>query len=242
MLENIAKTGEQIGKLRGSISTLTKKRDIAQEDLNNEAALTKQAQSKGIQTQIILHSNQVARLEKMINTYNALLQKLIGLKDVLQKIYENTQVIYQDTKNDIDMKEAEWDSIKQANSAMKSALSAINGDPDQRAIYEQALGYMQDDLGLKIGEMEQFLLDTSNIMQTIDLQTDANVDRGLAIVSKLEHNADTMLNKFIQPIQIEHKPIINADFSVINSQDPVKVTENKPANKNSKIFEDIYKS
>lgn len=237
MLKNIQKTGEQIGKLRGSISTLTAKKDQASESMQNSAALLKQARIKNIQGQIVLHANQVGRLEKVIKTYDNLLLKLNGLLAVLQKIYENTQIVYEDTKNDIEIKESEWESIKMASSAMKSAMSAISGDPDQRAIYEQALSYMQDDLGMKVGEMQQFLVDTNKLMDTIDLQSDANVDRGLAIVNQLEKNADSLLTKISKPEEIEHKPMMEINFTP-STTETVKV-ERKTVKQS---FDEIYKN
>ncbi len=104
MKKNIQKTGEQIGKLRGSISTLTNKKDAAVKNMDNEARLLKQAQAQELNGQIVLHANQVGRLEKVIITYDTLLNKLNALSTVLQKIYDNTKIIYEDTKNDIDIK------------------------------------------------------------------------------------------------------------------------------------------
>jgi len=241
MKKNIQKTGEQIGKLRGSISTLTNKKDAAVKNMDNEARLLKQAQSQGLNGQIVLHANQVGRLEKVIITYDTLLNKLNALSTVLQKIYDNTKIIYEDTKNDIDIKKSEWDSIKMANSAMKSAMSAISGDPDKRAIYEQTLDFMQSDLGNKVGEMQQFLIDTSDLMQTIDLQSDANVDRGLEIVEKLEKNADGLLSRLLKPEQISYQPVQSVEFNKANSAvlEPI-VVDLKKSSKNSNTFDDIF--
>lgn len=243
MKKNIQKTGEQIGKLRGSITTLINKKTAAIENMDNEARLLKQAQAQKLNGQIVLHANQVGRLEKVINTYDTLLTKLNALSAVLQKIYDNTKIIYEDTKNDIDIKKSEWESIKMANSAMKSAMSAISGDPDKRAIYEQTLDYMQSDLGNKVGEMQQFLIDTSDLMQTIDLQSDANVDRGLQIVEKLEKNADGLLSRLMKPEQISYQPLPEIETSIMNSEpELIPANVKNSSSKNTNVFDDIFQS
>ena len=77
------------------------------------------------------------------------------------------------------MKESEWIAIRSASKAMKSAMSVINGNADERAIYEQTLEYMATDVGNKIGEMERFLEVSQNVLAGIDLQQDVFSDKGL---------------------------------------------------------------
>lgn len=53
---------------------------------------------------------------------------------------------------------------------MKSAMNIIAGNSDKRAMFDQAMESIADDVAMKVGEMERFMEMSSNFMDSIDLQ------------------------------------------------------------------------
>lgn len=54
-------------------------------------------------------------------------------------MYSNSEILLEDTKDQVRVKEQERKAIRASHSAMKSAMSIIKGDPDKRAMFDQAM-------------------------------------------------------------------------------------------------------
>jgi hypothetical protein len=65
-------------------------------------------------------------------------------------------------------------------------MSIISGDPDQRAIFDQALETLATDVSTKVGEMERFMDTSRNLMNSIDLQNGVFEEEGLQLLEKWE--------------------------------------------------------
>jgi hypothetical protein len=76
---------------------------------------------------------------------------------------------------------------------MKSAMSIIKGDSDKRAMFDQALEAVADDVANKVGEMEQFMSISENFMQSIDLQNGVFEEEGLKMLEKWEEEGVSLL-------------------------------------------------
>ena len=84
-------------------------------------------------------------------------------------MYQNSEILLEDTKDQVNLKEQERKAIRASHSAMKSAMSVISGDPDQRAMFDMALESIADDVANKVGEMERFMEMSSSFMDSVDL-------------------------------------------------------------------------
>lgn len=234
MEKNHTKMGDQITKLKGTIRMLQTRIKENLETARSQMALAEQAKKKQLTGQIILRTNKAGRLEQSNRTYSDLLKKIEVIYRVLAKMYENTGILIEDTKDQIEQKETEWKTIRQANSAMRSAMSIINGDKDKRAIYEQALEYMAQDIGNKVGEMERFIELSENFMQGVDLQNGVFEEKGMKMLEEWEKNADSWL------LGSDKAQIVAAANDEQNSLDvdaPLTVPQASHANQFSKIFD-----
>jgi hypothetical protein len=108
-------------------------------------------------------------------------------------MYENCGILYEDTEDQIKQKEVEWNVIRQSHKAIQSAMSVVNGNADQRAMFEQALEFMATDLSNKLGEMERFMDVSKNFMEGIDLQNGVFEEKGLKMLEEWEKNADSLI-------------------------------------------------
>jgi len=140
-----------------------------------------------------LQARKAGRLQQSNVTLKTLYTKMEIIYRVLAKMYENCQLLLEDTEDQVKLKESEWKAIQQSHKAMRSAMNIISGDKDKRAIYEEALEFMADDLGNKIGEMERFMELSEGFMDGIDLQNGVFEEKGLEMLEKWEQSADSWI-------------------------------------------------
>jgi hypothetical protein len=108
-------------------------------------------------------------------------------------MYQNSEVLLEDTKDQVKHKEEERKAIRASHSAMKSAMSVISGDADKRAIFDMALEEIADDVAQKVGEMENFMEMSSNFMNSVDLQNGVFEEEGLKMLDDWEKKSTLML-------------------------------------------------
>ncbi|MBK8082322.1 MAG: hypothetical protein IPK25_19845 [Saprospiraceae bacterium] len=103
------------------------------------------------------------------------------------------QILIDDTKDQVKVKEQERKAIRASHSAMRSAMSIIKGDADKRAIFDQAMEHIADDVANKVGEMERFMEISSDFMSSIDLQNGVFEEQGLKMLEEYEKKSTLLL-------------------------------------------------
>jgi len=190
---NHARMNDQISNLRGTMRTLARTIEENEESARHNMSMASQAKEKGMKSQLVLNARRAGRLQKSNMTLKDLHRKMEVIYRVLSKMYENCGVLIEDTEDQVQVKEAEWKAIQASHKAMRSAMSVINGNADKRAIYEQTLEMMADDLGAKVGEMERFMEISQSFMDGVDLQNGVFEEKGLEMLEKWGQDADSWL-------------------------------------------------
>jgi len=122
-----------------------------------------------------------------------LYKKMEVLYRVLNKMYENSEILMEDIKDQVEMKEQERIAIHASHGAMKSAMNIIQGDADKRYMFDMALEAIADDVSLKVGEMERFMDMSSNFMQSVDLKNGVFEEEGLKMLEKWENEGTSLI-------------------------------------------------
>jgi hypothetical protein len=238
-----AKMDEQIGKLKGVLSGLSRTIRENDESMKNNMGLAKRAQEQISKTgstddlnrmkaQVMLKSRKAGRLQESNRTFQELYTKIEMIYRVLSKMFVNCGVLIEDTEDSVKMKEIEWKTVRTAHSAMKSAMSVINGNSDKRAIFEQTLEYMANDLDTKVGEMERFMEVSQNFLDGVDLQNGVFEEKGLEMLEKWEHDADSWL---LGDDKIKIIADANNPNNILNIERPI-VAEQRGANQYGSLF------
>ncbi|PHI21230.1 hypothetical protein CEQ90_04220 [Lewinellaceae bacterium SD302] len=194
MEKNIRKLREQIGKIRGQSRQLQTLMERNAAEIDNQLKLAKIARERGKKQPMILSSRKAARLQESNAKYAALRKKIDILYRILTRMHDNSEVLLEDTKDQVRLKEVERKAIRASHGAMKSAMSVINGQPDQRAMFDQAMEHIADDVANKVGEMERFMEMSSNFMTSIDLQNGVFEEQGMAMLEAYEKQSDLLLS------------------------------------------------
>jgi hypothetical protein len=190
---NLKKMGEQIGALRGQIRKLKTIQEENSKEIEYNMKLAQKAREQGIEKQMLLSSRKAARLKESNEKYAVLENKMNILYRVLTKMYSNSEILLEDTKDQVKLKEEERKAIRASHSAMKSAMSIISGNADKRAMFDQALEVIADDVAMKVGEMERFMEMSSSFMDSVDLQNGVFEEEGLRMLEEWEKKSTLLL-------------------------------------------------
>lgn len=191
--DNLSKMRSQIGKLRGQMRQLTGLMDKNSAEISQQMKLASAAKEKGMDQQMILASRKAARLKESNEKYHALHQRMEVMYRILNKMHDNSEVLLEDTKDQVKLKEQERKVIRTSHSAMKSAMSVISGDPDKRAMFDMAMEAVAEDVANKVGEMERFMEMSANFMDSVDLQNGVFEEEGMRMLEEWEKNSTLLL-------------------------------------------------
>lgn len=191
--DNLKKMGEQIGILRGQTRKLRTIQEENEKEMNYNMKLAQKAREMGDDKQMLLASRKAARLKESNEKYAVLETKMNVLYRVLTKMYQNSEILLEDTKDQVKLKEEERKAIRASHSAMKSAMSIISGNADKRAMFDQALEVIADDVAMKVGEMERFMELSSNFMNSVDLQNAVFEEDGMRMLEEWEKKSTLLL-------------------------------------------------
>ncbi|MFM2394000.1 MAG: hypothetical protein RLZZ546_1982 [Bacteroidota bacterium] len=191
--DNLKKMGTQIGNLKGQMRKLKTVVEDNNKEISNNMLIAKKAKEQDNQQAMLLASRKAARLQESNEKYLALHNKMTILYKVLSKMYSNSEVLLEDTRDQVKVKEQEYKAIKTSHSAMRGAMSIIKGDSDRRAMFDQAMEYVADDVANKVGEMERFMEMSSDFMNSIDLQNGVFEEQGLKMLEEYEKKSTLLL-------------------------------------------------
>lgn len=191
--DNLGKMRKQIGALKGQMRKIQGLMEKNSKEINNNLKLAQAARDKGKEQQMILSSRKAARLKESNQKYQALYQKMEILYRILNKMHQNSEILLEDTKDQVALKEQERKAIRASHSAMKSAMTVISGDPDKRAMFDMAMEAVADDVANKVGEMERFMEMSSSFMDSVDLQNGIFEEEGLKMLEQWEEKSTLML-------------------------------------------------
>lgn len=191
--DNLRKMSKQIGAIRGQMRKLKTMMEDNAKEIDQNMKLAAKAKEQGVQKQMLLSSRKAARLKESNEKYRQLHAKMEILYRVLTKMYQNSEILLEDTKDQVKMKEEERKAIRASHSAMKSAMSIISGNSDKRAMFDQALEVIADDVANKVGEMERFMEMSSSFMDSVDLQNGVFEEEGMKMLEQWEKQSTLLL-------------------------------------------------
>jgi hypothetical protein len=235
MIDNRENVKVQLGNLQGKMQEL--KLIITQNDKDRETnlKLAQRAQSTGANDLVTLKARKAGRLQESNTTLQNLYTKMELVARVLTKIFENTGYLIEDVQDEVSVKEKERNALKASSSAFKSALKIISGDPDKKYMFDTAMETIVADIGVKMGEMEQFMEISGNVMKSIDLQNGILEEEGLKQLDEWIKNGTSSLLGTDKTLLIDRA---NNPKEVLDISQPLKLeTVERKENKYSKLLE-----
>ncbi len=226
---NLRKMNKQISQLRGQMHKLGEMIHINKKEIQSNLQLASKAKESDKQAIMILKSRRAGRLQESNIRLEDLYRKMEILYRVLTKMYENSQILMEDIKDQVDVKEQERKVIHASHSAMRSAMSIISGDPDKRAMFDMAMESIADDVAGKVGEMERFMEMSAGFMNSVDLQNGIFEEEGLKMLEKWEkEGVSLILGKEKDTLLLQ----ANSEEDVLDLDAPIKEPIREPGHRN----------
>lgn len=232
--DNLGKMNKQITKLRSQMHLLREQIFNNQKQIKQSINQAEEAKQGNLQNVLVLKSRQAGRLKESNIRLEDLYGKMNILYKVLARMYEHSEILSEDIADQIKIKEQERDAIHASHSAMKSAMSVIAGDKDKRALFDESLEAMADDISGKVGEMEQFMELSENFMASVDLHNGIFEEEGIKMLEKWEKEGVSKI------LGREKHQLIEKDSLLLIEGNPSKAEEiiEQPL---SNQYEEIFK-
>lgn len=215
MYRKIENVETNMGKINGIKLKLKDKIKTKKTELANCLERLQIAQQKGKKEQEIIEDRQSVRLKDLCQEYMDLYSSTEKWYDALSKIAEAAKMTVQDAENEVAAQKERYELVKTEHSAFKSAMSILNGDPDQLANYNMAYQFINDDIMNKIGEMDRVINSAGGMLDKIDLDKEIYAIKGGdiskkyqelgidSLFTKLEDLPSKKVNNLLNPIDIE---------------------------------------
>lgn len=233
---NLSKMNKQIAKLRGQMHKLKEVIVNNQKSIQSNLNLASKAKEANKRNMVILKSRKAGRLKESNMKLEDLYKKMEIMYRVLTKMHENSEILKEDVKDQVMVKEQERKAIHASHGAMKSAMNIIAGNKDQRYMFDMALEAIADDVSQKVGEMEQFMDMSSNFMDSVDLQNGIFEEEGLKMLEKWEKEG---ISKILGEEKEELLLQANNEQDVLDLNQPTKqaVRETAHTNQYDSLFD-----
>lgn len=238
MKKSLRDMNKQIGVLRGQMQRLERNISDNQRDIDQSMKLAQRAKAEGNEPQMTLNLRKAARLKDSNAKLDNLRQRIQIMLRVLVKMHDNSQILYEDTKDQIMVKEQERKAIRASHSAMQSAMNIINGNNDQRALFDQAMEALADDVANKVGEMERFMDVSKGFMDSIDLQSGVFEEEGLKMLEEWERTSTSQLLGTDDVHQLLNSGQPTLDLN--DSPSPRALPRHKPSDSEPNSYKDLF--
>jgi len=190
---NLKKMNIQIGKLRKEKHKLMELIYLNKNEIKSNMDIATKAKSANNEKTLILKTRKAGRLKQSNVKLEELLKKMEVMQRVLTKMRDNSHILVVDIEDEIKIKSAEQKAILASHSAMRSAMNIIKGDKDKKAMFDQAMEVITDDVSVKVGEMENFMDMSEEFMNSIDVQNGIFEEKGMKMLEEWEKKSTSIL-------------------------------------------------
>lgn len=182
---------KQSAKLKGKQSELMTKLDDKQKELKLNAQKVKILQTENPGTkQIDLYANNVLRCQEYIDNVSPIVGDLNKLIKFTDMAYEESGIMLEDAKLDLEAKKDLYYSVTTGLSAVSSAMKAFKGDDDLNRDAEKALSILKQRIGEKIGHIKSAIDVTTRFMDDQVLEDKAKSAQALELIEEFNINGD----------------------------------------------------
>lgn len=232
--DNLRKMNKQINTLRGQMHKLKEVIVNNQREIKSNLNLASKAKDLNKKNMVILKSRKAGRLKESNLKLEDLYKKMEVLYRVLKKMYENSEILTEDIKDQVAVKEQERKAIRASHSAMRSAMNIISGTNDKRYMFDMALEAIADDVSQKVGEMERFMEMSGNFMDSVDLQNGVFEEEGMKMLEQWEQEGVSLI------LGDEKPALLNAANSDTNELDLDEPIAEPVKNRNSNQYDNLF--
>jgi phage shock protein A len=184
MEHSIQKMNESMGRLLGQIRKLEGSIESKKEEMEKLLQRAQVYRAKGNRDAAVIDERQIARLEKYINKLLGLLKDSKRWYESLDKLSQMAKLTVLDTRNEVNMQKEEYEMARTQHKLFKSVMSVMEGDPDELALFNEALEAMRTDIEMKLGEMERVISSTGGLIDQFEADNEVASFKGSELIDK----------------------------------------------------------
>jgi len=182
---------KQSGRLKGKQSELMDKLGEKEKELQLNIQKVKILQSEqGSSRQVNLYTNNVMRCREYIDNVTPIVADLNKLIQFADAAYEESGIMLEDAKLDLEAKRDLYYSVTTGLSAVTSAMKAFKGDDELNKDAERALAVLKVNIGEKIGHIKSAINVTSRFMDDQDLENKAKSAQAVELIKQFDLGKD----------------------------------------------------
>lgn len=182
---------KQTGKLKGKQSELMEKLSEKEKELQLNIQKVKILQSENKNNrQIDLYANNVIRCKEYIDNVTPIVGDLNKLVSFADAAYEESGLMLEDAKLDLEAKKDLYYSVTTGLSAVSSAMKAFKGDDALNQDAEKALAILKVRIGEKIGHIKSAIDVTSRFMDDKVLEDKAKSAQAVELINSFDLQSD----------------------------------------------------
>lgn len=181
----------QAAKLKGKQSELMDKLSGKEKELKLNVEKVKILQEEAKQNrQIDLYANNVIRCREYIDNVTPIVKDLNKLIVFADAAYEESGIMLEDAKLDLESKKDLYYSVTTGLSAVTSAMKAFKGDDELNRDAEKALAILKEKIGEKIGHIKSAIDVTARFMDDKTLEDKAKSAQAVELINKFNLTQD----------------------------------------------------
>jgi hypothetical protein len=183
---------QQAAKLKGKQSELVDKLTDKEKELqlNIQKVKILQAEQGKNSRQIDLYANNVLRCREYIDNVSPIVGDLNKLIKFADAAYEESGIMLEDAKLDLEAKKDLYYSVTTGLSAVTSAMKAFKGDDELNQDAEKALAILKVQIGEKIGHIKSAIDVTSRFMDDKVLEDKAKSAQAIELINQFNMDND----------------------------------------------------
>jgi hypothetical protein len=183
---------QQAAKLKGKQSELVDKLTDKEKELqlNIQKVKILQAEQGKNSRQIDLYANNVLRCREYIDNVTPIVGDLNKLVKFADAAYEESGIMLEDAKLDLEAKKDLYYSVTTGLSAVTSAMKAFKGDDELNQDAEKALAILKVQIGEKIGHIKSAIDVTSRFMDDKVLEDKAKSAQAIELINQFNMDSD----------------------------------------------------
>ena len=183
--ENINKA---VARIRAAFSKVTNQlntnnKEIKEKTMQIQALNASNRTDKDISIKLL--GNQIIRLEDWNKDLTPLQSTMDNMHVGLKKLYDASQFIIKDKENYLTTLQQRYDSVKIGWDAIKDAQGIYGTNSRDRQDIEQLIGIANDDMNIKLAEMDNFMEQAQPVFQQVDLEKSMNDINVQNLIDKL---------------------------------------------------------
>jgi len=181
----------QSGRLKGKQSELMEKLGEKEKELQLNIKKVKILQAENANSrQIDLYANNVVRCRDYIDNVTPIVGDLNKLVSFADAAYEESGIMLEDAKLDLEAKKDLYYSVTTGLSAVTSAMKAFKGDDELNQDAEKALAILKVNIGEKIGHIKSAIDVTSRFMDDKNLEDKAKSAQAIELINSFDMGKD----------------------------------------------------